>query len=238
MAHPDDETFGCGSLLLQAAAQGMDTAVCCATRGEAGKWPENMLLPAGGIAEQRELELREAARGLGVSRIDVLDFVDSGMAGDAGPETLVGAEPSLVGDAVRRCVRGVDPDVLVTIDGSDGHRDHVRMRDVTIAVGRELDIPVHLVCLSRRLMRAWAAVVAEQDPGSDYLALGVLGTPDEDLTLVVDTSTQLAPRQAAIRLHRSQVSPFEGLPDDLRREFLTREHLVGPVGGAARGEEA
>lgn len=35
VAHPDDETFGCGSL-LHAAAAGAQTCVVWATRGEAG----------------------------------------------------------------------------------------------------------------------------------------------------------------------------------------------------------
>ena len=37
VAHPDDETFGTGSVLLHAAAAGMETTVVCATRGEAGE---------------------------------------------------------------------------------------------------------------------------------------------------------------------------------------------------------
>ncbi len=230
VAHPDDETFGCGSLLLHAADAGMVTSVCCATRGDAGEWPDSMVLPAGGIAEQRELELREAAAALGVSRVDVLGFADSGMSGDPAPGSLVGAEEQAVADGVRRAVAAADPDVLVTLDGSDGHRDHARVRDTTVAVGRELGIPVYLECLSRRLMAEWAAHMSAQDPGSSYLALGELGTPDEDIDLVLDTSAQLERREAAIRLHVSQTSPFEGLPADLRRAFLTREHLVGPVG--------
>ena len=35
-AHPDDETFGCGSLLAHARRMGVRTVVACATRGEAG----------------------------------------------------------------------------------------------------------------------------------------------------------------------------------------------------------
>ena len=34
VAHPDDETFGCGSLLAYAAACGVRSVVACATRGE------------------------------------------------------------------------------------------------------------------------------------------------------------------------------------------------------------
>jgi N-acetyl-1-D-myo-inositol-2-amino-2-deoxy-alpha-D-glucopyranoside deacetylase len=36
VAHPDDETFGTGAVLLHTKAAGATTAVRCATRGEAG----------------------------------------------------------------------------------------------------------------------------------------------------------------------------------------------------------
>ncbi len=231
VAHPDDETFGCGSLLLRAADAGQVTAVCCATRGDEGAWPAGQVLPADGIGEQRERELRAAASALGVSHVDVLGFGDSGMDGEVGPDTLVGGDPAAVGEQVRRSVEAFGPDVLVTLDGSDGHRDHARIRDVTVAVAREAGIPVYLHCLARRLMARWAAVMTERDPGSSYLALGELGTPDEEIDLVLDTSAVHARREAAIALHRSQTSPFEGLPPDLRREWLTTEHLVGPLEG-------
>ncbi len=229
VAHPDDETFGCGSLLLHAAASGMTTAVCCATRGEAGEWPDGLALPAGGLAEQREAELREAAEALGVSRVAVLSFSDSGMAGQAGPSTLVGAAEDEVTASVRGVVQDFGPDLVVTLDASDGHRDHARIRDVTVRVAHEEGVPVYLYCLSQRLMRRWVEVMTERDPGSDYLALGELGTPDEEIDLVIDTAAHLDRREQAIRLHRSQVSPFEGLPADLRREWLSVEHLLGPV---------
>jgi LmbE family N-acetylglucosaminyl deacetylase len=232
VAHPDDETFGCGSLLLHAAGAGAVTAVCCATRGDAGEWPADLDLPPGGIAEQREHELRAAAVALGVGHVDVLDFADSGMAGEAPASSLVGAPTEAVADAVRRSVTAFAPDVLVTLDASDGHRDHARIRDLTLAVGAEVGVPVYLHCLPRRLMRQWAARLAEADPGSDYLALGELGTAEEEVSLVLDTSEHLSAREEAIRLHRSQTSPFEGLPPDLRHAFLTLEHLIGPVGPA------
>src|SRR5690349_9739463 len=85
VAHPDDETFGCGSLLLHAVAAGARTSVVCATRGEAG---EGDTADLGAV---RERELREAARLLGVGRVDLLGFADSGMSGEAVPGSLVGA---------------------------------------------------------------------------------------------------------------------------------------------------
>jgi LmbE family N-acetylglucosaminyl deacetylase len=103
VAHPDDETFSCGSLLLHAAAGGATTAVCCATRGEAGGAGTD-------LGTVRERELRRAAAILGVDRVDLLGFVDSGMSGDAGPDTVVGAAVERLLAAVQGAVAAFRPD--------------------------------------------------------------------------------------------------------------------------------
>jgi LmbE family N-acetylglucosaminyl deacetylase len=156
----------------------------------------------------------------------VLDFHDSGLSGDSAPPALVATDPAALCAALAGSVRAFGPDVLVTLDGSDGHRDHVAVRDATIAVGAELGLPVYLSCLPRSAMRLWAEHVRRVDPTSSFLQLGELGTPDDELTTVFDTREHLAARWRAIRLHRSQVSPYEGMPDDLASAFLGAEHLV------------
>src|SRR3954447_14239186 len=82
VAHPDDETFGCGSVLAHAAARGATVAVCCATRGEAGEPAPDSGVGIEDLGVVREAELRAAAAHLGVERVDVLDDADSGMEGD------------------------------------------------------------------------------------------------------------------------------------------------------------
>ena len=226
VAHPDDETFGCGSILLHAARAGACTAVTCATRGEAGEVTDRVTVPDGGLAELRSQELHEAARLLGVRRVDLLDFGDSGMEGQPGPGTLAGAPFDEVLEAVDRSVAAFRPDVLVTLDAGDGHRDHARMRDATLAVAGRRGVPAYLMALPRSFMRRWAEHMSTVDPGSPYLHLGELGTPDEEITVVLDTRAHLAQRWEAIRAHRSQTSPFEGLPDDLAGFVLTHDHLV------------
>jgi LmbE family N-acetylglucosaminyl deacetylase len=226
VAHPDDETFGCGSLLLHAARAGAVTAVTCATRGEAGEVADRVTVPAGGLAALRERELREAAALLGVRRVDLLGFGDSGMDGPAGPGTVAGAGAEELLDAVDASVAAFRPDVLVTLDGGDGHRDHVRVRDATLAVAQRRGLPAYLVALPRSFMRRWADHMSRVDPGSPYLHLGELGTPDDEVSIVLDTTSHVAQRWEAIRAHRSQTSPFEGLPDELARLVLTRDHLV------------
>ncbi len=226
VAHPDDETFGCGSLLLHAARAGACTAVVCATRGEQGEVRTGVRVPEGGVAALREGELREAAALMGVRRVDVLGFQDSGMDGEVPADSLVAAAATDVAVAVEAAVRSFRPHALVTLDGSDGHRDHARIRDVTVAVGRSLRLPVYLQCLPRSTMKLWAEHMAAVDPSTPYLELGELGTPDEEISVVLDSRVHYDQRWEAIRAHRSQASPFDGLPDELARAFLTQDHLV------------
>ena len=108
-----------------------------------------MTVPDGGLAELRSQELHEAARLLGVRRVDLLDFADSGMEGDPGAGTLVAAPFDEVVEAVDRSVAAFRPDVLVTLDAGDGHRDHARIRDATLAVAERHGIPAYLMALPR-----------------------------------------------------------------------------------------
>jgi hypothetical protein len=52
-----------------------------------------------------------------------------------------------------------------------------------------------------------------------------LGTHDEDITTVIDTSDHYELRWKAIRAHASQISPFEIMPADLQRAFLATDRL-------------
>jgi LmbE family N-acetylglucosaminyl deacetylase len=217
VAHPDDETFSCGSLLLHAAAAGATTAVCCATRGEAGG-------AGADLGAVREDELRQAAAILGVDRVDLLGFVDSGMSGEAGPDTVVGAAFERLLAAVQDTVTAFRPDVIVTLDASDGHRDHARVRDVALAVAGAVDVPrAYLHCLPRSLIRRWIERMRIARPDIAYLRgdTDQLGTPDQDITTVIDAADHLARRERAIAAHASQTSPYDGLPADLYRDLLT-----------------
>ena len=225
VAHPDDETFGCGSILLRAAAEGYVTGVCCATRGEAGQPAPDAEIPDGDLGKARAEELHAAADLMGVSHVDLLGFRDSGMSGEPMSDTLAGANPVVVVQEIRAAVRRFAPDVLVTLDASDGHRDHVVVRDAALLVGGEMDLPVYLQCLPRSLMQRWVAHMFRDRPETEHLTLGELGTPDEEIDIVLDQFAHLDARERAIRAHHSQTSPFEGLPSELRRDFLGRDHL-------------
>lgn len=226
VAHPDDETFGCGSLLLAADAEGWSTTVVCATRGEAGEPAPGIDLGGRPLAELREEELRIAADLLGVAELVLLDFADSGMDDEPPTGSLCAADPAAVTEAVRTVAAEVDPDIMVSLDAADGHRDHARVRDATTTVAAERGVPAYLQALPRSLMDRWVAHMVEARPDMAHLRYAELGTPDEEVAVVLDTSAHLATRERAIAVHASQTSPYDGLPDDLRRDFLTRDYLL------------
>lgn len=227
VAHPDDESFGCGSLLAYSAAQGVRTVVCCATRGESGEDALGLAVEES-LGQVREKELHAAAALLGVADVRVLDWSDSGMAGDPPPGSLAAASIESISEVVGAVITQVQPDVVITLDGSDGHRDHAQIREATLLAVERSAWPVgrvYLSCLARSLMARWVELLTELNPGSSYLELGELGTPDELITTVVDTSSVYERRWQAIRAHASQQSPYEMLPLTLQHAFLATDYL-------------
>ncbi len=232
VAHPDDETFGCGSLIADAAEGGAEVIVCCATRGEAGELVPGYDIAGRSLGVVREQELHAAGRVLGVGQVVLLDFVDSGMDGQPAPETLVGAPRESVVAAVAEVVKRTDPDVVVTLDaaGGDGHRDHMRIAEATTeAVRREgSGASLYYWCVVRSLLRRWLESLQQVRPESSHLELDLdgLGRPDEEITTVVDTTAHLGRRWEATAMHRSQRPPYDGMPDDLVAAFLACDRLV------------
>lgn len=216
VAHPDDEAFGCGSVLAHASTRGASSVVVCATRGELGEPAPGSGLTRAELPAARERELREACSLLGVERVELLGYTDSGVSGEPAPGSLAAADLGRLRDQVAEAIDRYRPDVVVTLDASDGHRDHAVMRDATLAA---LDVVAHrpartyLFCLARSLM-------------TEFTGVPLLGTPDRDLTTIVDVGDLLDLREKAISTHASQVPPFDLMGRRLRHEFLAVDRLV------------
>jgi N-acetyl-1-D-myo-inositol-2-amino-2-deoxy-alpha-D-glucopyranoside deacetylase len=236
VAHPDDETFGCGSVIARAASLGAEVTVVCATRGEAGE-PVPGSADGADLGTVREGELRGAAARLGVQRVELLGYRDSGFDGSLADGSLCAAPVDEVAGALATLLREVEPQVLLTLDGSDGHRDHLHIGAAARRVVTNADGWAPLLveqCLPNSLLRRWLDEMRAVRPDTAYHSLdpATLGRDDSEVTDVLDTSGVLDRREAAIAEHRSQVSPFEGLSAELRRAFLTADHLarVAPPG--------
>src|SRR5919108_3725330 len=123
--HPDDETLGLGSTLARYSAEGVETYLVCATRGERG-WFESEGPDPGldGVARIREAELRCAAESLGLQELNFLDHID-GDVDQADPEEIIGK--------IVTHIRRIKPQVIVTFspDGAYGHPDHIALSQFT-----------------------------------------------------------------------------------------------------------
>lgn len=229
VAHPDDETFGCGALIASAAAAGARVVVCCASRGELGEDASGRYPTPDLLGPAREHELRDAAAILGVSEIEVFGLGDSGWDGPA-PASSILAEPALLSGYLDSALVRHRPDTVVTLDptGSDGHRDHAAVgQAATESFARIVHWPADLYhwCLPRSLMEAWSHEIAAKNPDSAYLETE-LGRRDDDVTTVLDGADVLDRVWRAMACHATQASPYDGIDPTLAERFVRFDHLV------------
>src|SRR5689334_24034631 len=77
LAHPDDESLGTGGTLAKYAAEGIETYLVTATRGERGWTGDPAAYPGlEGLGKIREQELLGATKILGMRELHFLDYID------------------------------------------------------------------------------------------------------------------------------------------------------------------
>lgn len=123
MAHPDDETLGLGGVFARYAAEGLETALVCATMGQKGRFRG---LPPGDpghpgpdeLAAIREAELKAAVEVLGIGDVTTLGYMDG---------ALDQVDPEVAVPAIAHHIRRFRPQVVMTFDpyGAYGHPDHI-----------------------------------------------------------------------------------------------------------------
>lgn len=148
LAHPDDESFGPGGTLALYAHRGVEVHLICATGGEAGDVPADMMEDFEDVAELRKAELQCAASCLGLAGVHLLGYRDSGMAGapeNQDPRALAAAPIGEVAEKVTQHIRRLKPQVVVTFDPIGGYRhpDHIAMHDATLRAFHAAGDPNH-----------------------------------------------------------------------------------------------
>lgn len=119
LAHPDDESLGLGGALAKYAAEGAETYLITATRGEHGWWGEPADYPGPiALGRVRETELRAAASALHLRAVHFLNYIDG---------ELDRAEPRAAVAQITALIRYIRPHVVATFgpDGAYGHPDHI-----------------------------------------------------------------------------------------------------------------
>ncbi|MBK9600877.1 MAG: PIG-L family deacetylase [Anaerolineales bacterium] len=126
-AHPDDESMGMGGTLAKYSAEGVDTHLVCASRGEVGWFgPEEQNPGPERLGQLREKELSNAVKELGMKSLHFLDYIDGSV------------DKAVHTEAIGRIVtyiRRIKPQVVVTFppDGNYGHPDHIAVGQFTSA---------------------------------------------------------------------------------------------------------
>lgn len=258
-AHPDDEGFGSGGALAMLVARGARVTLVCATNGDVGEISDPALATPGNLGQVRREELRRAMEVTGVQETRFLGYRDSGMAGTADnghPRSLFQAPPEQVVGRLVDVIRELQPEVVITHDpsGGYGHPDHTTVYDRTTRAlsaagnasysGASVQGPepwsprlLYYVCFPRsNFRRLWQEMLdAGITPPFASLNIDSIGSPDEDVTTVLDVSGYLNTKIASLNCHRTQMDsngPFARLPAELMREIMSTEYftLVNPTG--------
>ena len=215
-AHPDDETISTGGTLAKASDAGHRVVVVFATRGEHGEVEEGFLAPGEDLWRRRVEESREAARILGTARVEFLGYVDSGMMGTAendAPDAFWGADVDEAAERLAAILTEEGAEVLTVYDdhGTYGHPDHIQVHRVGVRAGELAGTPrVYEATSNRDHMRRM--MVAAREAGMDVAdrfsdeEVEAFGSPESDITTVVDVSDYLDRKRAAMAAHASQIS--------------------------------
>ncbi|MHB8624960.1 MAG: PIG-L family deacetylase [Aggregatilineales bacterium] len=142
-AHPDDESFGLGSVIGKYVADGVEVTLICATNGDVGTVAPEKLAGYASVADLRQAELDCAAQVLGLKEVIKFNYRDSGMMNgpeNADPRSLWQAPLEEVTARVVEVIRRVRPQVVITFDpfGGYGHPDHIKCHRATLAAFEQL----------------------------------------------------------------------------------------------------
>jgi LmbE family N-acetylglucosaminyl deacetylase len=229
LAHPDDECLGNGGIFAKYAAEGLETHLVTATRGERG-WmgseSDNPGLEA--LGRMRETELLAAAEVLGIRHVDFLDYVDG---------ELDAANPTEAVAKIAGYLRRVKPQVVVTFGqyGGYGHPDHIAISQfTTAAIVRAADpnwsdsarlaphsvSKLYYMAETKAMFAVYEAVFGDLIMYIDGVKRGLVPWPDWSITTLIDTWAYWRTIWRAICCHQTQVPAYhllENLSEEQRR---------------------
>jgi LmbE family N-acetylglucosaminyl deacetylase len=227
LAHPDDESLGMGGTLAKYSAEGVETYLVTATRGEGGRFgAKGKNADPAETGRAREAELREAASVLGIREVSVLGI----------PDGAVDQVDSTVAiKAVVAHIRRIRPDVVVTFgpEGAYGHPDHIAICQFATAgavcaadAGLQCGEPHSPHRVAKLYYMAWRQATLDlYQQTFRKLKSTVDGNqreatpwPDWVVTTEIDTASHWPVVWRAVRCHQTQLSIYEQL------EHLSAEH--------------
>jgi LmbE family N-acetylglucosaminyl deacetylase len=201
LAHPDDESMGCGGLILRHTRAGIPVHLICATRGEAGWSGKPLGAKREDLGQIRTAELEAAAAALAISGVELWDYPDGGVD-KCDPQEITQRIWEQVSKLRPKAVVGWGP------DGGYGHPDHIAVgasTDVAVKSMSEGDRPaLYHIAIDQKAADFYkeAARLA-----GDNKPLPLVAKDHVDLTFDLDTD-EVMMKLRAIDCHRSQLEDW------------------------------
>lgn len=243
LAHPDDESLGCGGTLAKYAAEGVETYLVTATLGERG-WQGDPADDPGlaALACVREAELRCAVAILGIRELALLGYID----GD-----LDQADSREAAGRIAAHLRRLRPQVVITFgpEGAYGHPDHIAICQFTLqacilAQQPDGDQPVHRVdklyylATDQPLADVYLAIFGDISMAVDGVTRLPYWLPDWQVSALIDATNYWQQTWAACRCHASQLPPsdvLDSIPDETHRFLWGYQPFVRAFSFVNRG---
>jgi LmbE family N-acetylglucosaminyl deacetylase len=244
-AHPDDEASSTGGVLALYADQGIQTVVVTCTNGEFGDAPGQIKPGEEGhdeqaVAQLRLAELRQSAKILGVSHLELLGYHDSGMPDwdyKNRPDAFCNIPLDVVAGRIDALIELYRPQIVISYDdkGLYQHPDHVHAAQAAQAAAAASGIPAKYYQTAMRpstWRKVWEALrelgmeVPDRDLTPEQLAQAAAA--EEAITTSVDIGPVLDRKREALFAHASQIqeSWFSKLPPEIATEAFGHETFI------------
>jgi LmbE family N-acetylglucosaminyl deacetylase len=245
-AHPDDEASSTGGVLARYGDEGVRTIVVTCTNGEFGDAPGGVKPGKDGhdaaeVAEIRLAELRESAKILGVTELEVLGYHDSGMPDwdyKERQDAFCNVPESVVAARIGVLIERYRPQVVISYDdkGAYQHPDHVHAARSAAAAAAASGIPAKFYQTAMRRSdwrKIWDALreLGEDVPDMSDISPEMLRQMEDreaQITTTIDISPVLERKRDALLAHASQISEswFSKIPPEIAAQAFGRESFI------------
>lgn len=198
-AHPDDSEFGAGGTVAKLVKDGCEVTYVVVTSGDKGT-SDRTLTPER-LAEIRADEQRNAARTLGVARVEFLGYPDCEVE-----------DTRAVRRDVTRQIRRWRPDLLICQSPARSYNLGASHRDHRVVGGVALDCVYPLA----RDHMAFPELLPEYEP---HRVKQVYVMQWQQPQLVLDISEVMDLKLRALACHASQFSDFKALEARVRQRW-------------------
>ncbi|PWW64690.1 PIG-L deacetylase family protein [Actinokineospora spheciospongiae] len=232
-AHPDDEAIFTGITMRRLADAGARVVLVCATDGDLGE-ALIPLRPHETLAGRRLLELERAGDILGVDRLVLLGFRDSGLPGwpqNHHPMALMRQPVGTLSRRVAEIIEAEQAEMILHYDwrGIYRHPDHVAVHRIGRQAARLAGVTSYEATVDRTHLTRLGdnAHLVHAAARSTDVPFGLF--PSEITVTLRATYAELSAKLAAIVTHASQVTgeavAHATFPDAYRFEWYQR---IGP----------